>query len=97
MLTWLKKLLWDQATFEQYVRTGLAGFWAAYEMGLIPAEATNAWLWYLSRIAIVLAFILRAGEKNPLPAAKQRPRRSPIRRLKRTAVRKVAQTIKTPA
>jgi hypothetical protein len=70
MITWLKNLLWNQATFEQYVRTGLAGFWGAYEMGLIPGETNNAWLWYLTRVALVLAFVLRAGEKNSQTALK---------------------------
>jgi hypothetical protein len=79
MITWLKNLLWNQATFEQYIRTGLAGFWAAYEMGLIPGESDQAWLWYLTRAALVLAFVFRAGEKNPQAEAPPKARRKRLR------------------
>ena len=67
MLSWLKNLLYDSATFEQYLRTGFAGLWAAYEFGLIPKEVNTPWLWYVSKIALVLAFLMRAGDKNAAP------------------------------
>lgn len=65
MVDWIKNLLWDRATFEQYFRTALAGVWGAYEMGILPKFAEESWMYYVSRLCIVLAFLIRAGDKNP--------------------------------
>ncbi len=64
MIGWLKNLLWDRATFEQYARTLLAGIWASYEMGLLPDFAEKSWMYYTTRLCLVFAFLLRAGDKN---------------------------------
>jgi Leu/Phe-tRNA-protein transferase len=64
MITWVKRLLWDEATAAQYLRTGLAGIWAAYETGILPVFAEESWMWYVSRACLVLAFLMRAGDQN---------------------------------
>ncbi|HEY7495886.1 MAG TPA: hypothetical protein VIH59_32880 [Candidatus Tectomicrobia bacterium] len=75
MLTWLKELLWQKATFEQYARTALAGLWIAYESNWLPDELITGPFWYVTRLALVLAFMLRAGEKNPTTKPRARVRR----------------------
>lgn len=64
MIAWLRNLLWDEATFTQYARTAIATFYSAYEMGLLPEFTESSIMWYITRLCIPLALLLRAGDKN---------------------------------
>ena len=72
MLAWIKDLLYDKATFTQYIRTAMAGIWFLYDTGQVPEFAESTTLWYISRACLALAFLLRAGDKN-IERATERP------------------------
>lgn len=76
MLTWLKELLYDRATFTQYFRALLAAIWMAYETGLLPDAVEGTFMWYASKALLVVAFLMRAGDKNQPndPPARWMPR-----------------------
>lgn len=65
MLTWLKRLLWDEAAFERYGRAffGTAGL-AFVAIGKVP-ETKREWLGLLF---VFFALLTGAGDKNVRPA-----------------------------
>ncbi len=66
MVTWLKRLLWDEAAFERYSRAlfGTAGL-AVVAIGKVP-ETKREWL---GLAFVFLALLTGAGDRNrpPLP------------------------------
>lgn len=59
MWPWLKDLLYNKATFEQYARVAvfLAG-------ELMTSLAPNSQFWWAGKIVQGLSLVLRAGDKN---------------------------------
>lgn len=62
MITWLKQLLYDQATFEQYARVVV--FLAGESLVSFGPSAPYYWA---GKALQGLALVLRAGDKNPMP------------------------------
>lgn len=59
MITWLKELLYDKATFEQYARVGvfLAG-------EAVTSFGPTAKFYWAGKVIQGLALVLRAGDRN---------------------------------
>ena len=65
MLAILKRALYEEAYFAQWVRTCFGAIYIAYETGLLPDALESSFMWYVSKAVLVIALFIRAGEKNP--------------------------------
>ena len=64
MLAILKRALYEEAYFAQWIRTIFGAIYIAYETGLFPTALENSVTWYVSKALLVIALFIRAGEKN---------------------------------
>ena len=61
MIPWLKSLLYDPQSAANFLRTLIAA------VGLIGPDLVNlgAAGWWIGKVLVVLAFLVKAGDKNP--------------------------------
>lgn len=61
MITYLKKLLWDETAFERFGRAIVFGIGQAMQQGLLPTGDKG---WYVGIVMQALALAVGAGDKN---------------------------------